>query len=168
MSDPQLLETLRQLNLLEDVSDDHLQRLAEISRSVDIPEGETIFREGEAATTVYLVVTGRVALEICAPGVGCKRILTVNEGELLSWSPLLDHQQLTATARTLAPTRTIEIAGEDIRDLCEKHPRFGYEFMRCTALALGKRLSATRLQLLNLYGEHQPQSSSEEESEGSP
>ena len=164
MSDPQVLNMLRQLHLLEGVSEEHLEELAAIAHCVDIPEGKTIFREGEAATTVYLIVSGRVALDIYAPGVGCKRILTVTEGELLGWSPLLDAEQLTATARTIVPTRTIAIAGEDIRALCQDHPRFGYDFMRCTALALGKRLSATRLQLLNLYGEDLPKSNAALES----
>ena len=166
MSDPQLFNILRKVQLLEGVSNEHLEKLAAISRIVDIPEGKTIFREGDLASTVHLVVSGRVALEICAPGVGCKRILTVNEGELLGWSPLLDNEHLTATARTLAPTRTIAIGGQEIIELCKEHPLFGYEFMLCAALALGKRLSATRLQLLNLYGEDLPHNSPDEESEG--
>jgi hypothetical protein len=36
--------------------------------------------------------------------------------------------------------------------LCESDPRLGYELMRRTALALSKRLSAARLQLLDVFG----------------
>ena len=70
MPDLELFETLRQLHLLENVSDDHVRLLAEISQYVEIPEGKTIFREGEAAETVYLIISGRIGLEICAPGIG--------------------------------------------------------------------------------------------------
>jgi CRP-like cAMP-binding protein len=166
MSDPQLLNLLRRVQLLEGVSEEHLDKLAAIARCVDFEQDATIFREGEPATTMYLVLTGRVSLEICAPGVGCKQILTVGEGELLGWSPVLDNEQFTATARALAPTRTIELAGGDVRALCEEYPRLGYEFMRCAALALGKRLSATRLQLLNLYGDEPVRSPAGKESGG--
>lgn len=166
MSDPQLLTLLRQVELLEGMSEEHLQQLAAIARCVDVEPDTTVFREGEPAATVYLVLSGRVSLEICAPGVGCKQILTVNEGELLGWSPVLDNEQFTATARTLVPTRTIEMAGGDIRGLCEEFPRLGYEFMRCAALALGRRLSATRLQLLNLYGDDPPRAPAGTESGG--
>ena len=166
MSDPQLVNMLRQIQLLEGASNEHLEQLASISRCIEIPQGTTLFREGEDANTVYLIVQGRVALEICAPGIGCRRILTVNDGEILGWSPLLENGQFTATAKSLAPTLSIEIDGKAIRQLCEQYPRFGYEFMRCAALALGKRLSATRLQLLNVYGEDLTQSSAGTEGGG--
>ena len=64
------------------------------------------------------------------------------------------------------PARLIELAAADIRALCEEHSHFGYEFMRCVAVALGKRLSATRLQLLNLYGDEQLASSAAKEGGG--
>ncbi|MCA9102591.1 MAG: Crp/Fnr family transcriptional regulator [Pirellulales bacterium] len=152
MSDPQVLEQLQSMTLLEGVSKTHLAKLAAVAHIVDLDEGTTIFREGEAGTHVYIIISGRVALEICSSGVGCRRILTVDGGELLGWSPVLDHEKLTATARALSPVRAVKLAGADIRGLCEEYPRLGYEFMRCAALALGKRLSATRLQLLDVYG----------------
>ena len=40
--------------------------------------------------------------------------------------------------------------------LCDHDPQFGYELMRRTALALAKRLSATRMQLVNVYGDQLP------------
>ena len=164
MSDTELLDVLRKLHLFEGVSEESLQQLATIARFIDVPAGTTIFRQGETATTVYFLVSGRVSLEICAPGIGCKRILTVHEGDLLGWSPVLENEKLTATARTLLPTRMIAMDGKEIHAECEKYPRLGHEFMRRTALALGKRLNATRLQLLNLYGDELPESPASTES----
>ena len=40
--------------------------------------------------------------------------------------------------------------------MCEHDPRFGYVFMRRAALALAKRLSATRMQLLDVFGGQMP------------
>ena len=70
-----------------------------MARLANFPAGAVVFRQGEPATTVYWLLEGNVTLEICAPGSGCKRILTVAPGELLGWSPLLEQQRLTATAR---------------------------------------------------------------------
>jgi len=36
---------------------------------------------------MYLVVNGNVSVEICAPGIGCRRIMTVGNGELLAGRP---------------------------------------------------------------------------------
>lgn len=157
------LDTLRQLHFLDEIDDLHLQQLATIARSMNFPADTIIFREGQAATDIYLVVTGNVALDICAAGVGCRRILTVGAGELLGWSPLLTQDRLTATARTLTDTQALALGGAQILALCEQDPKFGYEFMKRAALAIAKRLSATRLQLLNVYGEQMPLSTAVEE-----
>ena len=162
MSDPDVVAALRGVRLLDDLPEEHLQQFAAIGQCAEFPLGGVIFREGDPATDVHLVVFGSVALEICAPGVGCRRILTVGEGDLLGWSPVLENTRLTATARSLTATRTIKIPGRQILTLCEHDPRFGYEFMKRAALALARRLSATRLQLLDLYGGQMPAADDQE------
>lgn len=150
-----LRETLGQLEFLRGVKDEHVDELAKLGRFVDFPEGTIIFSECEPASECYLIVDGTVLLEICG-AFGCTPILTVGEGELLGWSPVLGLERVTSNARTLTQTRAIEFSGRQILTLCEQHPKFGYQFMRCTALALSKRLTATRLQLLDLFGNEKP------------
>jgi CRP-like cAMP-binding protein len=150
------LDDLRRLRVVEGLDDEHLRQLAGIAQPVDFPAGAVVFREGDPAADVDLVVDGSVSLEVCAAGVGCRRILTVGEGELLGWSPVLEQARLSATARTLQPTRAVKFSGKQLLALCEHDPRFGFEFMRRAALALAHRLNATRMQLLNVYGETMP------------
>jgi CRP-like cAMP-binding protein len=69
-----------------------------------------------------------VSLEICAPGVGCRRILTVAAGELLGWSPVLGQEYMTASARALTPTKVVAADAREILAICDQNPRFGYEF----------------------------------------
>ena len=85
-----------------------------------------------------------------------KRLQTVGKGELLGWSPLLGQVEMTATARAMQPTRLVSIDATQLLALCEHNPRFGLEFMKRTAQALSKRLSATRLQLLDVYNDELP------------
>ena len=155
------IDDLRRLAVLEGIGEEYLQQLAENSAAVDFPADARIFRKGDPATDVYLIVSGSVSLEICGPGIGCRRILTVADGQLLGWSPVLEQPNLTATARTLTPTRAVQINGRQLLAMAEHDPRFGYEFMRRAALALAKRLSATRLQLLDVYGQEMPPGASE-------
>jgi hypothetical protein len=56
----------------------------------------------------------------------------------------------------------VEINGGQIVTLCEHNPRFGYIFMRRAALAISKRLSATRMQLLDVFGTEMPTVAEEE------
>ena len=150
--EPSMLDMLREVDFLDSIADEHLGWIAQVGRQMEFAQGELIFREGEPASQIYLIVRGRVSLEICAPGVGCRRILTVGEGELLGCSPVLDQARLTATARAAESTLAIAISGQQILTLCEHDARFGYEFMRRAALALAKRLAATRMQLLDVFG----------------
>ena len=72
---------------------------------------------------------------------------------------------LTATARTIVDTTAVQINAGQVLTLCEHNPRFGYEFMRRAAVALAKRLSATRLQLLDVYGTEMPPVAESQEEE---
>jgi CRP/FNR family transcriptional regulator, cyclic AMP receptor protein len=158
-------DALRGIQFLRDSSDDLIDELASVAQVVEFSDGSVIFRQGDTASTMYLVVEGNVSLEICAPGVGCKRILTVGRGELLGWSPVLEQSRLTATARTLSGVQAIAFSGPQIIAICEQNPRFGYWFMKRAAMALAKRLNATRLQLLDVFGTKMPAAADERTAE---
>lgn len=150
------IEILRDIGFLHGIDDELLERIDSVGEIVDFKAGSVIFREGDVAENIYLITEGNISLEICAPSVGCRRILTVGQGELLGWSPVLEQSRLTATARSLGPSQAVRISGRQMLALCEHDPKFGYEFMRRAALALAKRLSAARLQLLDVYGAEAP------------
>jgi CRP-like cAMP-binding protein len=156
MSQKLLTDALQNSRFLHDISQQHLEQLTKVASLRDFDELEVVFREGDVAQHIYLVVFGNVSLDICAPGVGCKRVMTVGPGEILGWSALLEQTRMTATARTLEITRLVEIDAAPLLTLCGKDLGFGYEIMRRTMLALAKRLSATRMQLLDVYGSQLP------------
>jgi CRP/FNR family cyclic AMP-dependent transcriptional regulator len=156
MSRNNLAKTLREISFLQDMRPEHLEQIANIARIREFDEHDVIFREGDLAERIYLVVDGNVSLEICAAGVGCKQILTLGPGELLGWSSLLGQSRYTAKARASRSARLVEINVPQITKMCDGDSEFGYELMRRTALALAKRLSATRMQLLNVYGPQIP------------
>jgi CRP-like cAMP-binding protein len=156
MSDRSLVDVLRKIGFLDGIGDEHLERIASVAEMVQFEDGKLIFREGEPADDVYLLISGSVSLEVCAPALGCRRILTVGPGEMLGWSPVLGQPRLTATARTLSPTQAVRVNANQILTLCQHDPGFGYEFTRRVALALAKRLRAARLQLLDVYGVETP------------
>jgi CRP-like cAMP-binding protein len=156
MNHDNLIDTLREIRFLHDIGPMRLEQIAKIARFQDFDDGDLIFHQGDAAQHVYLVATGNVSLEICAAGAGCKQILTLGPGELLGWSSVLDQSCYTARARALEATRLVEINVAQLLTMCSHDPQFGYDLMHRTALALAKRLSATRMQLLNVFGDQLP------------
>ena len=86
------------------------------------------------------------------PGRGRQRILSLGPGDILGWSPLFEKATMVASAITLTETELCGIPVHELRDLCDSDHEIGYYFMREVAKALGRRLLATRLQLLDLFG----------------
>jgi CRP-like cAMP-binding protein len=148
--------TLEEIGFLRGMAPEHLEKVANIASIHDFDDDDIVFREGDAAEYLYLVASGTVSLEVCAAGVGCKQILTVGAGELLGWSSLLGQSRYTARATTPQAARLVRLNVAQVMKLCDADPHFGYDLMRRTALALAKRLSATRIQLLNVYGDQLP------------
>ncbi len=152
----QILDNLRGIRFLHDIEDEYLRSLASIADIQAIPEGTILFREGQDHPKIYFIVSGSIALEVRLSQRETKRLQTVGSGELLGWSPILGLVEMTATARALHPTQVIAIDGKQLKAYCEHNARFGFEFMRRTAQSLAQRLSATRLQLLDVYNNELP------------
>jgi CRP-like cAMP-binding protein len=150
MSPNPLTDTLKSIRFLRDMPQEYLDQIASISRILDFDDRDVVFREGDTARVLYLIVSGSVSLKI-GDGPDCKQIVTLNAGELLGWSSLSDHPHFVATAVAVGPTRIIEIDSAKLRAFCQTDAKFGYELLRRTLLALSKRLVATWTQLAEVY-----------------
>lgn len=153
MSNVELREAIRGVDCFQGIHEDDLEQVAKMGHAMDLAANETVFREGDPAVSSYVVVSGTLSLEVCAPGVGCRRISTIRDQEFLGWSPVLDNFHLTVTARTVTATQLIEFPKDELLALCDRSPHFGYVFMRGVAQTLARRLSAARMQLLDLFGD---------------
>ena len=148
MSEQTNLEALRAVEFFHDIADEHLERLASLSRLVEFQANGEVIHEFDAAKEVYVIISGRVSLIIFAPKLGWRKLMEVGEGDLIGWSPLVGRDRLTDSARTLEPTKALAIDGESVLALCREHPEFGFELMHRAAKVLAQRVSATRTQLL--------------------
>lgn len=157
MSVQENLDALRRNAFFQNVSEEHLESLADIARVVDFPARKTLFNEFDKTDDVFVLLSGEVSLVVCEPKVGCRQLTTVRGGELLGWSPVLERDRMTATAVTLSPVTALAFGGEELLALFKKDPVIGYEFMAHTAKVLAERLFATRVQLLRTCGVHLPE-----------
>jgi CRP-like cAMP-binding protein len=147
---------LEKVGFLEGLPPEYLEPLARTGKVADVPANEVLFEEGQKSANLYLMLEGKVALEIWLTGQGTKVIQTVGPGRLLGWTPVLAQGAMTATARAVEPSRVIALNALQVLEACNKNPSFGMEFMRRTALALSRRLHATRMQLLQVCEDAMP------------
>jgi CRP-like cAMP-binding protein len=111
-----------------------------------------IFREGDEANQFFLIREGRVAIEVFSEARGPVTIQTLNAGEILGWSWLVPPYFWRFDARAVDEVRALALDGKCLREKCETDPRLGYELLKRFALVITRRLEATRMQLLDVYG----------------
>lgn len=87
------LEALRQNRLLQGCHEDVLAQIAPLVAVVDAPAGTVIFRRGEPADAMYLVLAGTVNLMRDAAGVdgGSEMLAAVHASDFFGDMALLDH-----------------------------------------------------------------------------
>jgi CRP/FNR family cyclic AMP-dependent transcriptional regulator len=89
MEKDDLTEIMRQHPFLAGLQDEHMKTVIGCASNVRFVEGAHIIHEGQIANKFFMIRTGRVALEIGAPGRENLRIQTVGPGEILGWSWLI-------------------------------------------------------------------------------
>jgi CRP/FNR family transcriptional regulator, cyclic AMP receptor protein len=151
MKQNELITTLQGISFLTNIDRAHLEQIATIAEIREFDIHDIVFREGEAAEYVYLVVTGKLMLELCPSTIYQKSLMSVGPGEMLGWSSFVEHRYFAATAVVVAPTKLVRIDGKRLRAICDRDTEFGYEFMRRVMQGLAKRLTATWTQLANVY-----------------
>jgi len=117
------------------------------------PAGSYLFHEGRPADRFYLIREGAIALEVNVPGHGSHVLETLGEGEVVGWSWLFEPYRWQFDGRAVSSTGVIGFDGACLRGKCDSDHELGYELMRRFAASMLARLQATRLQLLDVYGD---------------
>ena len=134
---------------LEDMRPQDVERLRAMAREVEFEAEQIIFTEGSPNESFYLLLRGRVSLEVAGPG-QTLRVGTLSAGEELGWSSLLERTKMF-TARALDNVRALEFRGDLVLSACEEDHEFGYRVFRKVTDVVAERLRSTRMQLLDLY-----------------
>ena len=131
----------------------HRERLLGFARERSFEAGTRIFDEDGDAQRFWILRSGRVALDALVPGGGPAVVETLGAGELLGWSWLFEPYRWHLGAHARETIDAYEFDAPEIRDAIEAEPAFGLDVTRCVAsVAIGRRLRACRMRLLDLYG----------------
>lgn len=113
--------------------------------------GQDIFHEGDPSLFLFIVKTGRVAIELHITSKGRRTIFTASSGNVFGWSALVEPRIETASARAVEDTTAFAMKGGELMDLCREDPELGFELYRALAEVIMARLIASRLQLLDVF-----------------
>ena len=129
-----------------------IAELAGCARNEHVRAGAYLFREGGTAEHFYVVMHGRIALELTSPGTGALVLESAGDGEVLDWPWLIPPYEWLYDARAVEPTSVVSLESACLRGKCDADPRLGYQFVQRVAQVMSGRLLAARIRLLDLYG----------------
>jgi len=120
-------QTFRESGFLASLAPGAQEKLGLVAQSFRFGAGEIIFREADSSNYLYVVESGRVAIQIDIPSKGYHTILTTGPGEVFRWSALVGPRIATATAQAREETEVIGFEGEALANLCREDPALGFE-----------------------------------------
>jgi CRP-like cAMP-binding protein len=129
---------------------EHCATLAALGSRVQYPKDALIFAEGDERHEFFLLLKGRVALEMMAQGKPL-RVHTLEAGDELGWSSVLSGRGKFYQARALEPVETIKFDGYALLEKCRADNGFGYKIMHRLVGVVSERLQAARMQVLDMY-----------------
>lgn len=152
-----IADELREHPFFADLKPETVELIAGCGSNVVFEPDTVIAAEGSAANEFYIIRRGRVAIQVHAPGPGNALLQTLDGGDVLGWAWLFPPYRWSVEALAMQQVHAIKLDGQCLRGKCEDDPRLGYELMKKFSRIMTQRLEATRLQLLDLYGQvHKP------------
>lgn len=127
-----------------------VEELGALARDARFERDQVIFREGDDCHDFFLVLDGRVGLEIAHTS-GTLRVQTLGAGDEFGWSAVMMGRGKYFQARALEPVTALALDGGEVMTLCRQSPELGFELMYRLLGVVSDRLQATRLQLIDMY-----------------
>lgn len=135
------------------VSDEMLKRIAQLATRARYEKGETLYRVGERADDIFIVVSGKVEHAL-GLGSGARTLNQVmSSGAVFGWAALLkDVPARLATTSCLEAAEVLKIKGQDLMRLFESEPAAGDVVMSRFATMITKdfTLPEELAQVLNI------------------
>ena len=144
-----LLTTIAAQPFFKGMSAPHLRLLTDSAMDIEFKPGQKIFSAGNPPNRFYLIVRGKVAVELEVRDRAPILIETLGPGREVGWSWILTPQHYEYfSATALEATDAIFFYGTRLREQCEQDHEFGYEMMKRMAEVMLHRIQAASQLLL--------------------
>lgn len=134
-------ELLKEFNLFKETPLAHLIPVASRAERESYRANQLVFREGEAAATMYLVEVGTI--ELIRMGTGITVLATVGSGSRFGDLAFFDGGSRPTSAWAREATQLFAIPYSTLRYFLETQPEFALGFYRGGCASLARRLRHT-------------------------
>ena len=142
---------LREHDFLKDLAQPQAASLVSCVKNLRFESGAFLMREGDEASTFYLLRRGRVVLEVDVPGKGPLVMESLGPGDIVGLSWLFPPHRVHIDARAVDPVVALAFDGGCLRGKMEEDHDLGFALSRRLLAETYKRLQRVRLQRLDVY-----------------
>ena len=139
-----VLETLNEAELFTGLSEEDCRTLSGLARRRNAAAGEELFRHGDPAKDLYVILRGRVELTfpIVVKGESKEtRFQSLEPGRTVGWSALVPPHRLTMGARGSTDVELLAFERARVLQLFERSPAIGYVVMANLSRVVAARLN---------------------------
>jgi CRP/FNR family transcriptional regulator len=134
---------LGRVPVFEELADDDLRRVADVTVPRRFAAGEVVFREGDDSDTCYVVNAGHARAIREHPDGRQITLATFGPGDIFGELAMFDDERRSATVEATDDLEVLGILGGDMRRLMRRHPDMAVKLV----ISLGRRLRAANERL---------------------
>ncbi|MBI1865677.1 MAG: cyclic nucleotide-binding domain-containing protein [Nitrospirae bacterium] len=139
---------LRVVPLFAGATDAQLKAVSKVARLRRLKPGETVIREGEPGTSVYILKSGSVSVAMSRRDDEAQVLAKLVPCDLFGEMAILDHTPRSATVTASEETEVLEIPEPDLRRVLDADPDLALRVHRALAVIFCARLRAANEKLL--------------------
>lgn len=117
MATDEKLELLKTVPLFATCDDREIERLGMLIEEIDVPAGRVLFRQGDTAQELFIIVSGNVRIERDGAV-----LADTGPGDFFGEISLVTEGHRTATATCVSPSRLLVLVHRDFHSLMDEFP----------------------------------------------
>ena len=137
------------IELFQGLSWHEIDSIAQVCQERSYRRGELIFSEGSTGDELYIVKSGKVAIQMGGRGHNPATVIhLVEPNQIFGEMALIDQENRAAGAKAISDCEILLLPREDLDSVFEANPHIGHVVMHNIATVVASRLRKTNLQLL--------------------
>jgi len=136
------IQFLKTVPFFNELSHRQLKTVSDTMFERNFEPDELIFTEGQPGAVLYLILDGKVAVEMCREH-DTTILAVLEKGAFLGEMALLNEAPRSANARSLERTYTLALYRNDLSRLIQRDPQTACQIYRALASIVGDRLRST-------------------------